>query len=72
MTYQWNPQHAPPSYEEMGLKKPEAKKPVNPALTKPKPLPVKYAECYKCHKPGGTLVRVDNRYVHPDCSLKES
>ena len=63
MTTNWNPAHAPPSYKEMGTGKPKHPK---------QRIPLRYIECYKCHKTTGTLVRIDNKYVHADCNKQEN
>lgn len=30
-------------------------------------LPVRYVVCSRCHRNGGTLVRVGNEYQHKEC-----
>ena len=49
----FNPQHASPSYEEMGQVKPK-KRPEN------MPLPIKYVVCYKCKSTKNTLLQTIN------------
>lgn len=63
-----NPMHKPPTYEELGIPKPNRKHRKKDHA----PFPVRYILCAKCKNPGGTLIRIDGKYFHTDCIGNQS
>lgn len=68
----FNPLNAQPSYQDMDKTKPVAKLPREDRNIKSKELPVKFLTCDKCHKFGGTLIKIEqNVYMHQECAKEE-